>query len=124
MKTPLILMTLLAAAPMAQAQTRAVETSPVVQNPITYQAQTEARLNGGSTQLQAGTGPVIVNWGQPQALSNAADYRVTVADLDADGDGVLTRDEIPESHALYSEFRLVDSNRDGRITPEELANWR
>lgn len=122
MKTFLILMASLAVASAAQAQT--AETSPVVQNPITYQAQTEARLNGGSAQLQAGSGPVIVNWGQPQALSNASDYRVTVADLDADGDGVLTRAEIPESHALHSEFRLVDSNRDGRITQEELSNWR
>lgn len=122
MNKPMILIALLAAAPLAHAQT--AETSPVSQNPITYQSSTEARLNGGSTQLQAGTGPVTVTWGQSQALNNASDYRATVADLDANGDGVLVRAEIPESHALHSEFRLVDSNRDGRITQSELSNWR
>ena len=55
---------------------------------------------------------------------NAADYRVSIADLDRNGDGVLRRDEVPESHALSSEFKLVDGNHDGRITAEELAAWR
>lgn len=122
MKTSLILITLLAATTAAHAQT--VETSPVAQNPVTYQSQTEARLNGGTTQVQAGTGPVTVNWGQSTSLPNASHYRATVADLDTNGDGVLVRGEIPESHALHSEFRLVDSNRDGRITQQELSNWR
>jgi hypothetical protein len=122
MNKPMILIALFAAAPLAHAQT--VETAPVSQNAITYQSSTEARLNGGSTQLQAGTGPVTVTWGQSQTLNNASHYRATVADLDTNGDGVLVRAEIPESHALHSEFRLVDSNRDGRITQAELSNWR
>lgn len=121
MKTPLILITLFAST-TAFAQT--AETSPVAQAPTTYQSQTEARLNGGSTQLQAASGPVTLTWGQSRGLPNAADYQATVADLDTNGDGTLTRAEVPERHALHSEFKLVDANHDGRITQAELSNWR
>ena len=61
---------------------------------------------------------------EPEALPNAADYRVTVTDLDRNGDGVVSRDEVPEGHALASEFKLVDRNHDGRVSAEELAAWR
>jgi EF hand len=77
-----------------------------------------------TTQLQGADGPVTVNWGQPSVVPNAADYRVGIADLDKNGDGVLRRAEVPATHALSSEFSLVDRNRDGRITAAELADWR
>jgi hypothetical protein len=77
-----------------------------------------------TTQLQSAEGPVTVNWGQPSGVPNAADYRVKIADLDKNGDGLLRRAEVPATHALSSEFSLVDRNRDGRITAAELANWR
>ena len=80
--------------------------------------------SGGSVTLQETSGPVTVTWGQPQTLPNAADYRATVPDLDRNGDGVVTREEVPPDHALSSEFKLVDRNRDGRITAAELQNWR
>jgi hypothetical protein len=82
-------------------------------------AQTEAR----KVQFEAETGPVTVNSVQPP-IANAGDYRITVADLDDNGDGYIQRREVPAGHALESEFRLVDSNRDGRISAEELANWK
>lgn len=82
------------------------------------------RQSGGTRLIDAQQGPVNLTWGQGRQLSNASDYTVTVADLDQNGDGVLTLLEIPESHALHSEFRLVDTNRDGKITAEELASWR
>jgi hypothetical protein len=47
-----------------------------------------------------------------------------VAELDGNGDGWLSRSEVPAGHALASEFQLVDSNRNGRITQEELSNWK
>lgn len=74
--------------------------------------------------MQTPQGPVTVQWGQPATLPNAADYKATVEQLDANGDGVITRDEVPEQHALASEFRLVDRNHDGRITAEELSHWQ
>ena len=77
-----------------------------------------------TTSVGVGTrGPVTVRSVQPP-LPNADDYAVTVAELDADGNGVITRQEVPESHALASEFRLVDRDRDGRITQAELAAWK
>jgi hypothetical protein len=74
--------------------------------------------------MQTPQGPVTVNWGQEQALANASDFKVTIEQLDKNGDGVLTRDEVPEQHALSSEFRLVDRNHDGKITAEELSHWQ
>jgi uncharacterized membrane protein YdfJ with MMPL/SSD domain len=77
-----------------------------------------------SVTLQESSGPVTVTWGQPQTLANAADYQTKVSDLDRNGDGVLTRAEVPPEHALSSEFKLVDRNHDGKITATELQNWR
>jgi hypothetical protein len=74
--------------------------------------------------MQTPQGPVTVNWGQENTLTNASDYKVTVEQLDKNGDGVITRDEVPENHALSSEFRLVDKNHDGKITAEELSHWQ
>jgi hypothetical protein len=75
------------------------------------------------TQLEAATGPVTVKSVQPP-ISNASDYQVKVADIDANGDGVVSKREVPTNHALYFEFRLVDTDRNGRVTDEELANWK
>lgn len=77
-----------------------------------------------STQIQAATGPVTVNSSQSTTLPNASDYAVQISDLDRNGDGRLSRREIPATHALTFEFRLVDRNHDGYITATELANWK
>lgn len=82
-----------------------------------------AAQQGPATEFEAETGPVTVVSVQPP-IPNAADYRAGLAELDANGDGVVTRGELPPSHALFHEFRLVDRNRDGRITDTELANWK
>jgi len=74
--------------------------------------------------FEATTGPVTVHSGPAIALPNAADYQVRIGDLDRNGDGRLSRAEVPASHALASEFKLVDRNHDGRITATELQNWR
>jgi hypothetical protein len=74
-------------------------------------------------QFEATTGPVTVQSVQPP-IPNADDYRATVTQLDGNGDGVVTRAEVPADHALASEFRLVDTDRNGRITDTELANWK
>ena len=78
---------------------------------------------GARVDFEASTGPVTVQSVQPP-LANASDYDATVAQLDKDGDGVVVRAEVPAGHALASEFRLVDTDRNGRITDAELANWK
>jgi hypothetical protein len=87
-------------------------------------AELRDRQSGGTQLIDAPQGPVNLTWGQNRQLANASDYKVAIADLDQNGDRVLTVAEVPEAHALHSEFRLVDADHDGRITAEELANWR
>jgi len=97
------------------------------QSQLSAQATTSAVASSGgdrSVTLQESSGPVTVTWGQPRTLPNAADYQTKIVDLDRNGDGVLTRAEVPPEHALSSEFKLVDRNHDGRITGAELQNWR
>jgi hypothetical protein len=72
------------------------------------QAQQTAQV-----QFEATTGPVTVNSMQPP-IPNAADYQATVVQLDANGDGFVTRQEVPLNHALAFEFELVDTDRNGR----------
>ena len=77
-----------------------------------------------STKIEASTGPVTVTSSQSSVLPNASDYAVQISDLDKNGDGRLSRREVPVSHALSSEFHLVDRNHNGYITATELANWK
>jgi hypothetical protein len=79
-----------------------------------------------TTQFNAHTGPVTLFFGQPAALANASDYRVKVVDFDRNGDGRISRREIPPFHALNFEFHLVDHDHDGYLTDEELrrSNWQ
>ncbi|GAB2652672.1 EF-hand domain-containing protein [Arenimonas aestuarii] len=79
--------------------------------------------SGPQTRFEARTGPVTVVSVQPP-LPNASEYAVKVADLDANGDRRLSRAEVPDDHALHYEWKLVDRNRDGFVTDEELANWK
>ena len=110
--TKLLLASLLAAAAC---------TGALAQEMPTGEAQIEATT--GEAQIEATTGPVTVNSVQPP-IGNASDYQVKVADIDANGDGVVSKKEVPGDHALFFEFRLVDTDRNGRITDEELANWK
>jgi hypothetical protein len=77
----------------------------------------------GEVQFEATTGPVTVKSIQPP-IPNMDDYQATVAQLDRNGDGVVVRSEVPADHALASEFKLVDTDRNGRITDAELSNWK
>ncbi|KRG71460.1 hypothetical protein [Pseudoxanthomonas dokdonensis] len=115
MKNTAILFAGMLLASAAQAQ----QVQPVASEPL---SDIDAQ-HRQSTQLQGENGPVTVRWGQSATLPNAADYRVSVSDLDNNGDGVISTSEVPPGHALASEFKLVDVNHDGRITAAELANW-
>lgn len=92
--------------------------------PIAEISQAKVPTQAQSTMIQSQGAPVTVNWGQPSTLPNASDYQVKIADLDRNGDNSISRSEVPVTHALNAEFKLVDRNRDGRITAQELASWR
>ena len=73
--------------------------------------------------LETTAGPLTVTWGQP-ALAKESEYHVRIADWDRNGDGRLSRDEIPAGHALQFEFKVVDTNHNGTLSEQELASWR
>lgn len=43
--------------------------------------------------------------------------------IDADGNGMISRAEAQTSPALAAGFDVIDANRDGQITPDELRAW-
>lgn len=63
-----------------------------------------------------------VRWGQGEPAT-LGDYRQPFDAMDANGDGVIHRADVPTDHALAFEWHLVDTNRDGAITPGEYAGW-
>jgi Ca2+-binding EF-hand superfamily protein len=42
---------------------------------------------------------------------------------DADGNGMISRAEAKAAPALFAAFDVIDANRDGQITPDELRAW-
>lgn len=50
-------------------------------------------------------------------------YREAFALYDANGDGVLTREEALGSNRLLAQFGEMDINRDGRVTQAELERF-
>lgn len=82
----------------------------------------ESRLPN-SKQVQTASGPVTVRWGQPAQSASIGKYRAQIATLDKNGDGRLSREELPTGNELKEKFTLVDQDHDGGLSPEELANW-
>jgi len=90
---------------------------------LTATAALAQTRTGAQVQFEGPNGPVTVVSVQPP-LPNADHYRIGIEALDNDGDGYIQRSEVPESHALASEFKLVDLDRDGKVSADELANWK
>lgn len=67
-------------------------------------------------------GEVTLHSGQSEALI-PKDAPATLAELDANGDGVLTLAEAQPSVAMVAEFEHADLNRDGKITQSEFDRW-
>lgn len=44
--------------------------------------------------------------------------------LDANKDGLLSRDEVKSRHHLEKNFDAIDTNKDGQISPQELKAYR
>jgi hypothetical protein len=44
-------------------------------------------------------------------------------DLDSNKDGFLTKDELTGSPALVTHFKEIDTNGDGKISPEEWKGY-
>jgi hypothetical protein len=80
----------------------------------------------------AGTSSAVVQGaGQPVTVTSSpgnsisSNYRIDFAAMDANGDGHIVRGEVSASgnDDLMREFHVVDANRNGRLTREELKGW-
>ena len=118
---------LLAALPLAgHAQTRPAPaiSSPLVETPVSVREQ--ALASGVVThqvQLPAepGQAAVVVRSIQPDNV--AGNYHIDFNALDADGDGLISRDEAQANPALADEFDSLDTTRRGKLNREQLAGW-
>lgn len=65
------------------------------------------------------------DWTQDAAAAPAAQpgQQLTWADLDADGDGNLSREEAAAHPALSAAFDQIDADGDGVITPQEYQAY-
>ncbi|MGX9718927.1 EF-hand domain-containing protein [Stenotrophomonas acidaminiphila] len=57
---------------------------------------------------------------QPAASAATTDVEAAFKRLDGNGDGFLTRQELPANHALLPHFDMSDANRDGRLDANEF----
>ena len=109
----------LAAAP-AFAQ---VTTSPLQQADAQPSVSSQSGRQTGVVTMDRDDGrQVIVRSYEPRS-AQADQYRVDFAALDVDGDGYISRAEAKPHPTLDAEFNAIDSNRDGRLSREELAGW-
>lgn len=60
----------------------------------------------------------------PEPVSAPADSGMSFAEMDANGDGAITEDELAETEMLFQHFSVADSNGDGQLSPEEVNEHR
>lgn len=65
---------------------------------------------------------LIVRWGETgyQPSGPAPDF----AQLDRDGNGHISADEARGYTLLANDFKMADSNRDGRVSAAEYQRWK
>jgi len=85
-------------------------------------SQQSGRQTGVVTMDRADGRQVIIRSYEPRS-AQSTQYRIDFAALDVDGDGYIDRTEARAHPTLDAEFNAIDSNRDGRLSREELAGW-
>jgi len=68
--------------------------------------------------------PSAAAGGSASADRDEAESRRLFSELDRNGDGYLTRDELWSDRGRQGNWAAVDRNRDGRISPDEFTVLR
>lgn len=83
-----------------------------------------------STQLHTPTAVATTTHAGSQVTVKSApsnsvvgEYQIDFDALDRNGDGSLNRNEASANTTLMGEFRAVDTNRNGRLSKDELKGW-
>lgn len=100
-----------------------VTTSPLQQVDAQPELSSQSGRQTGVVTLDRDDGRQIIIRSYEPRSALADQYRVDFAALDVDGDGYVSRLEARAHPALDAEFNAIDSNRDGRLSREELAGW-
>ena len=74
------------------------------------------------TRYPQNNGELIVRWGETgyKPSGPAPEF----AQLDTNGDGMISADEAKAYPLLANDFQMADSNRDGRISAAEYKRWK
>jgi Ca2+-binding EF-hand superfamily protein len=56
-----------------------------------------------------------------EAMGSPVTFRIIFALVDADGDGTISLAEFQAAHERI--FKAMDSNKDGKLTPDEIQSF-
>ena len=99
------------------------EPAATAQAPAAKPAPAAAPAVPMDTQTVGAPAPVPVPESQ-EIATVAADSGKSFSELDANGDGALTIDELPATEMLNQHFVIADNDGDGRLTPTEVDTHR
>lgn len=108
-----------APAPMQQATPRAY---PVQEAPASTGSGPAPNYGANQVQLRGSAGQTVTIRSRPGSIDPSR-YDIDFSQFDRNGDGRISRSEVPSGHPLHSEFHVADSNHDGSLTRQEASGW-
>ncbi|MBS7455840.1 hypothetical protein [Coralloluteibacterium stylophorae] len=108
-----------APAPMPQSAPRSY---PAQAAPASTMSGPAPNYGANQVQLRGAAGQTITIRSRPGDIDRSQ-YVVDFGQFDRNGDGRITRGEVPAGHPLQGQFHVVDSDNDGSLTRQELSGW-